>query len=209
MGDALAGTGKPFVGTTGTGYLKNTGAEPVGEEFAIDWGMPLAVRAEAERDIVKLAERGIRSSVVRLPLYVYGRNGSTFLPGSIAFSRENGYSPYVEAGENRYSVVHVDDAARLFVHALTDAPAGATYHAATDHGVSAKEIAEAIGTLTGTPARSLTRGEAEQAFGALVPFLIANNQVNAAKAERELGWRKAVPTTLLADVAHGSYKNAN
>ncbi|MBC7807451.1 MAG: hypothetical protein H7145_15040 [Akkermansiaceae bacterium] len=71
-----------------------------------------------------------------------------------------------------------------------------------------RSLAEAVGALTGVPARSLTRDEAEKTFGALVPFLTAENQISAAKAERELGWRKTVPTTLVADVTRGSYSSA-
>lgn len=104
--------------------------------------------------------------------------------------------------------MHVDDAVRLFVRALAGALAGMMYHAATNHGVTAKQIAEAVGELTGTPARSLTRPEAEQTFGALVPFLTAENQISAAKAEHELGWKKTVRIDLVTDVARGSYESA-
>ena len=62
LGDALAGTGKPLVGTSGTLAVANLGL-PGTEE---DPGHP-GGRTDGENTVLGLAERGVRSSVVRVP----------------------------------------------------------------------------------------------------------------------------------------------
>jgi uncharacterized protein YbjT (DUF2867 family) len=62
--DALAGTGKPLVGTSGTGMLSRAGLERAGAEEDVIAAGP---RVDAENTIIGLADRGVRSSVVRLP----------------------------------------------------------------------------------------------------------------------------------------------
>jgi len=62
LGDALAGTGKPLVGTSGTlalAYMDRPGTEE-------DAGAP-GGRIEAENAVIGFGERGVRSSVVRVP----------------------------------------------------------------------------------------------------------------------------------------------
>jgi hypothetical protein len=55
MGDALAGTDKPFVGTSGTLMLVLGGLEGVGTEAdAVEAGP----RVDAENKVIALAERG-------------------------------------------------------------------------------------------------------------------------------------------------------
>jgi nucleoside-diphosphate-sugar epimerase len=64
LGDALAGSGKPLVVTSGTLVLP---AGRVGTETdAADPGAPAAARAPSERAALALAQQGVRTSVVRL-----------------------------------------------------------------------------------------------------------------------------------------------
>src|SRR5579871_3954870 len=55
--DALAGTGKPLIATSGSGLLGDTGPAPVGEDFPVDPAFLLAPRAAAERDVLRAAGR--------------------------------------------------------------------------------------------------------------------------------------------------------
>ncbi|HTW73932.1 MAG TPA: NAD-dependent epimerase/dehydratase family protein, partial [Steroidobacteraceae bacterium] len=64
IGEALGGSSKPFVGVSGTlalvlGGLKGTGTEADGPGKG--------PQADGENAMIALAERGVRSSVVRLP----------------------------------------------------------------------------------------------------------------------------------------------
>jgi len=54
-------------------------------------------------------------SAIRLPPYVYGRGGSTFVPMLMQMAVKAGESVYVDDGRLRTSDVHVDDAATLFL----------------------------------------------------------------------------------------------
>lgn len=88
MGDALAGTGKPFVGTSGTIPLALGGVEGVGTETDI---LPAGPRIDAENAVIALAERGVRSSVVRLPPLVHSSLDQTgYTPALISFARQKG-----------------------------------------------------------------------------------------------------------------------
>ena len=49
MTDAMAGTNKPFVMSSGTGVIGETGPHPVTEEFPIDPEHALAMRVSTER----------------------------------------------------------------------------------------------------------------------------------------------------------------
>jgi hypothetical protein len=49
MIDALAGSNRPFIISSATGFLGNTGDVPVSEEYPIDPEMPLRFRCQAER----------------------------------------------------------------------------------------------------------------------------------------------------------------
>ena len=80
LGAALAGTDKPFVGTSITLTITFSGIEGVGTESD---AATAGLRAEAENAMIALAERGVRSSVVRLPPAVYRLSRSQRLhPGS-------------------------------------------------------------------------------------------------------------------------------
>ena len=49
MTDALAGSQKPFIISSGTGFLGNTGPIPVSEEYPIDPDAPSRLRCLNER----------------------------------------------------------------------------------------------------------------------------------------------------------------
>jgi nucleoside-diphosphate-sugar epimerase len=75
-----------------------------------------------------LADRRVRSSVVRLPPATHGNGDNGFIPAAIGFARQKGAAADVGDGANRWPAVHRDDAARLFRLALDSAPAGSVLH---------------------------------------------------------------------------------
>ena len=88
LGEALAGTGKPFVGTSGTLMLVFGGVQGVGTEADV---LAAGPRIDAENAVIALAGRGVRSSVVRLPPTVHSSlDHCGFVPGLIAIARERG-----------------------------------------------------------------------------------------------------------------------
>jgi nucleoside-diphosphate-sugar epimerase len=71
FGDALAGSGKPLVVTSGTLVL--TAGRTGTEADAADPAAPAAARAPSERASLTLARQGVRTSVVRLAPCVHER----------------------------------------------------------------------------------------------------------------------------------------
>jgi nucleoside-diphosphate-sugar epimerase len=147
FGDALAGTGKAFVNTSGTLMLAMIGLGRTGTE---DDRSPGGHRADVENATLALADRGVRSSVVRLsPLVHSDLDEHGFGPILIGFARENGFAGYPGEGTNRWPAVHTLDAASLYRRAVEAAPAGQILHGVGDEGVPLREIAAAIGRGTG------------------------------------------------------------
>ena len=144
MGEALVGSNKPFVNTSGTAQLALFGGiTRTGTEEDVVAGGP---RVDGENAVIAMAERGVRSSVVRLPPTVHSSlDHHGFIPMFVAAARKNGFSAYVGDGVNVWPAVHTLDAARLYRLALESAPAGTRLHGVADEGVPFRAIAEAIG----------------------------------------------------------------
>jgi nucleoside-diphosphate-sugar epimerase len=205
IGDALAGTGRPFVGTSGTLMLTFAGLGRVGTEADAVAAGP---RIDAENKVVALAERGVRSSVIRLPPTVHSSlDHHGYIPTLIAIARDKGAAAYVGDGSNRWPAGHTLDAARLYRLALEAAPAGSRLHAVGDEGIPFREIAEAIGRRLSLPVISVTPGEAEAYFGFLSLFVALDNPTSSAQTQELLGWRPTHPG-LIDDLDEGHYFTA-
>ncbi|MEG4218594.1 SDR family oxidoreductase [Microcoleus sp. Pol14C6] len=205
--DALAGSGKPFVATSGTGLLGDTGDRIIDDSETVIPKDALASRAAAEQAILQAAQQNIRSIALRLPIFVYGRGSSQFLPILIQDAQQVGVARFIEPGHYQYSVIHVDDVAKLYVLALEKGQAGAVYHAVSESGISIKAIAEAIARLLGCAVKGMSKEEAIQSWGlSLTTFFSIHNQVSCTRAETDLGWRPEIETTILEDIEFGSYR---
>lgn len=207
IGAALEGTGKPFVVTSGTLILLTAGL-PAGrtgtEEDAVDPNSQ-EPRAASETTVSRLAERGVRASVVRLAPTVHSSlDHHGFIPGLIRIARVKGVSAYVDEGANRWPAVHTLDAAGLFRLALENGPAGSRWHGAADPGVPFRSIAGTIGRHLGLPTVSIPRAEAEDHFGFLAMAVPADNPTSSARTRERLGWNPTHPG-LLEDLEQGHY----
>jgi hypothetical protein len=233
LGQALEGSGKPFVSTSGTlvlaagrgkggaGPFLAAGREGVGEGGAdlvlvagregTEKDVPDAdgiagFRIPGERACLGFGERGVRAGVVRLAPTVHGPGDYGFIGGLVATARRTGVSAYAGDGGNRWPAVHRRDAAVLFRLALEGAPAGSVLHGVAESGVTMRSIAEAIARGLGVPAVSLTPDAAAGHFEN--PFLATVYGLDAPASgvyTRELlGWSPTHPT-LLDDLAHGDY----
>ncbi|MGH3267037.1 MAG: SDR family oxidoreductase [Trebonia sp.] len=213
-GDALAGTGKPLV-TAGSNGSPSIGAPSMGRPAtAEDPALPvgdehkgtLRVRNVVESAVVCLAERGVRSSVVRLPQVIHSTTDVGFLPMLIALAREKGAAGYPGDGTNLWGAVHARDAASLFRLALEKGPAGKYWHAVEDGGIPFREIAEAIGSRLGVPAVSIPVDVLMLPgfFGFLAFPVTLDLPESNLITRRTLGWEPAQPC-LLADLDNGHY----
>jgi nucleoside-diphosphate-sugar epimerase len=189
--DALAGSGKPFVYTSGIWVLGPTGDAVADEDAPANAAMIVAWRPAVERAVVDAAAGGVRSVVIR-PGVVYGRGGGT--PGGfLASGRKKGVVRYVGDGSQRWPFVHVDDLAELYVLAL-DAPAGAVLNAAGP-SLPAREVAEAAARAAGARAESWSLEDARTRLGPYADALALDQRVSAERAHA-LGWRPSRPSVL-------------
>jgi nucleoside-diphosphate-sugar epimerase len=191
IGDGLSGTDKPFIGTSITFTLTFGGIAGVGTELDAATAGP---RADAENVMLALAERGVRSSVLRLPPTVFGtldRKG--FIPGLIAIARDKGHAGFVDDGSNRWSTVHTVDAARLYRLAIEGAPVGTRLHGVAEEGVPFHEIAEAIGRNLGVPAVSISREDAAGYFGYLAWAVPLDNPASSVLTQEHFDWHPTYP----------------
>ena len=122
----------------------------------------------------------------------------------IEIAREKGVSAYVGEGRNRYSAGHLLDAARLYRLAVEKRQPGARYHAVGEEGVSAREIAEALGRGLKLPVVSIAREQTQAYFGWMAIFAALDMLASSALTQARLGWQPAGPT-LIADLDEARY----
>lgn len=202
IGEALEGSDKPFVITSGTALLAMAAPGQLGlETQALERGP----RIDSENTVVAMAARGVRSAVLRLPPTVHSSlDHHGFVPTLIAMARKNGVSVYIGEGANRWPAVHTLDAARLYRRAAESAPAGTRLHGVAEQGVPFRQIAEAIGRGIGVPARSVTPDEAANYLGFLASFAQVDNPSSSAATRALLQWEPTHPG-LLADLEESHY----
>jgi len=202
IGEALADSQKPFVGTSGTIPLAFGGVEGVGTEMDV---LAAGPRIDAENAVIALATRGVRSSVLRLPPLVHSELDHTgYTPALISFAREKGKAGYPGDGTNRWAAAHSLDVARLYRLALEGAPAGSRLHAVADEGVPFRKIAEVIGANLGVPVVSIGADEVVDYFDFLAFFVSLDNPASSRFTQDLLDWH---PTHrgLIDDLNEGHY----
>lgn len=204
LGTALAGTGKPFVSTSGTMVMAP--GRVSGETDPPDAKALAGYRIPGEQACLGYAGRGVRASVVRLAPTVHGPGDYGFVAMLVAAARRTGVSACVDGGDNRWPAVHRLDAATLFRLALERAPAGTALHGAAEGGVPLRRIAEKIGEKLDVPVVSVGADEAPAHFGsaALGSVFAADVPVSSALTRELLGWNP-VNHTLLDDLERGDY----
>jgi nucleoside-diphosphate-sugar epimerase len=198
LGEALVGTGKPLVLANGTPAVPGRTST---EEDPFNVEGPVAGRGRTGQAVIDLAERGVRSAVVRLPRSVHdagGRYGFSSL--LIQAARYSGVSGYVGDGTQRWPAVHRDDAAALFRLAVEEAPPGSVLHAVGDEGDPMREIAGVIGRRLGVPVESVPA----ENFGPLGAMFAVDQPSSSTLTQQRFAWKPTHPS-LLEDLAAGDY----
>ena len=200
MGEALAGTGKPFVVTSGT--LLVAPGRLATEEDAATPGLPRV----SESAGLAFASRGVRAMAVRLP-QVHGGDGKCGLVNYLLnIAREKGVSAYVDDGSNRWPGAHRLDVAHLYRLALERGTAGRSYHAVAEEGVRARDIAEIVGRQLRLPVAAIAAEKASEHFGTMAMFVARDGAASSALTQRWLGW-KPTQIGLIADISRPGYFN--
>ncbi len=220
-GEALAGTGKPLVVSGSIGSPTNLGWPAPGAHFLgrpateEDPALPpgggeykgsLRVRNIVELTVIGLAERGVRSSIVRIPPIAHSTTDAGFLPLLIGLAKQKGVIGYPGDGANLWPAVHGRDLASLFRLALEKGPAGKNWHGIEGEGIRFREIAEAIGSRLGLPAVSIPADVLMLPgyFGFLANLVTLNLQASNLITRHALGWEPAEPG-LFKDLDNGHY----
>jgi nucleoside-diphosphate-sugar epimerase len=210
-GEALAGTGKPLVAAGSIGSPGNLGRPATEEDPALPSGEEhkgsLRVRNVVERAVIGLAEQGVRSSIVRLPLIAHDTTDKAgFLPGLIGTAKEKGFAGYPGDGMNVWNAVHIRDVASVFRLALEKGPAGRYWHAIAEGEIPFREIAEAIGSHLDLPTVSVPVDVLMLPgyFGALTNLVTGSFPATSLITRQTLGWEPTQPS-LFADLDNGHY----
>jgi nucleoside-diphosphate-sugar epimerase len=212
-GEALAGTGKPLVvaGSIGSPGWENLGRSATEDDPALSGGDEhkgtLRARNIVETTVIGLAEKGVRSSVVRIPPIAHSpTDNAGFLPLLIGLAKEKGVMGYPGDGANLWPAIHSRDLASLFRLALEKGSAGKVWHGVEGEAVQFREIAEAIGSRLGVPAVSIPADVLMLPgyFGFLANLVTLDLPATNAVTRQTLGWEPAQPG-LLADLDNGHY----
>jgi nucleoside-diphosphate-sugar epimerase len=196
LGDALRGSDRPLVITSGTGMGNAVPGKPATEDH-FDPNHPNPRRL-SEVAGAAVSERGVNVSVVRLP-QVHDTARQGLITYAVQVAREKGASAYIGEGRNRWPAAHVLDVAHLYRLALEKREPGRRYNAVAEEGVLMREIAEVIGRGLKVPVISLSQEEALAHFGWLAMFAGVDMPASSAQTRQRLGWHPTGPG-LIADL---------
>ena len=204
LGDALRGSDRPLVITSGTGMGNAVPGQPATEDH-FDPNHPNPRRL-SEIAGAAVLERGVNVSVVRLP-QVHNTVKQGLITYAVQVAREKAASAYLGEGLNRWPAAHVLDVARLYRLALEKHEAGSRYNAVAEEGVPMRKIAEIIGKGLKVPVVSISQEEAQAHFGWLAMFAGFDMPASSAQTRQRLGWHPTGPG-LIADLEQMSWSEA-
>jgi nucleoside-diphosphate-sugar epimerase len=186
--DALRSTAKRFLYTSGCLVYGATGDTPATEDsplYPIDL---VRFRQALEDQVLAAAADGVHSIVIR-PGWVYGNWGGTamMMYGS---AKEHGAARYVGDGRNRWTTVHADDLADLYLLALEKAPAASIFNGAHGAAIPLIEIARAASEGAGAQGRvaEWPVDDARQALWGFADAIACDQVISGELAKFELGW---------------------
>jgi nucleoside-diphosphate-sugar epimerase len=201
MGEALEGTQKPILITSGVGLGTPLNGGPATEDVLNPRHANPRIATELAGAV--LTARRIDVRTIRLP-QVHDATRAGLITPLVAEAGRAGAVAYLGEGQTRWSAAHVSDVAKLYVLALEKGEPGARYHASVEEGVTARAIAEAVGERIGLPVRSVAADEVEHYFGWMTPFAGLDMTASNAWTRARLGWEPTGPD-LLTDLAAMDY----
>jgi nucleoside-diphosphate-sugar epimerase len=208
VGDVLAGSDRPLVIASGVAGIApgRVVTEQDGRDREVLNHLPSGPRIRQATGLLtlELAERGVRSSVLRLPPTTHGDGDNGFMATLVGVAKQKGVSGYVGDGSNRWPAAHRLDAGHLFRLAVEKAPAGSVLHAIAEEGVPIKAVAEVIGRHLDIPVESVDPQDAGEHFGWLGAFIGLDIPASSTLTRELMGWQPTQPG-LLDDLGKGHY----
>ena len=216
MLDALAGSGKAFIHTSGSSIV---GTRSRGErsDDIFDEDTPITpsparvARVALNHFIVGYHDRGCRPIII-CPSLIYGighgaGRDSVQVPLLIKLAKKRGNAAHAGPGENIWSNVHIDDLVPLYALAIDKAPAGAFYFAENGEN-SMREACLAINRMLGfagaPSAMSMAEAASEWGEGTTEDTMASNSRVRARRA-RQLSWQPKA-RGLIEEIEQGCYR---
>lgn len=200
--DALAGTGKTFIHTSGTSVIADhahgewAGATVYEEDTPFTPVPEKAQRAALDQQVIRAAaDRGLRS-IVLCHSMIYGtglglKPDSAQIPLLCQQARKSGVVRHVGCGLNIWSNVHIEDVSDLYLLALAHASPGALYYVENGEA-SYAELTAAIAERLGLGAPQgwpIEEASKEWGLSRAAYSLGSNSRVSSRRAGRELGWK--------------------
>ena len=208
IGEVLSGSDRPFAIASGVlGIAPGRLATELDGHESDRSRHGLGGRHYNAELVLALGQRGVRSSVVRLPPTCHGDGDGGFMATLVALARSSGVAGYVGDGSNRWPATHRSDVAHVFRLAIEEAPAGSTLHAVAEEGVAIGDVARVMSDCLDVPLRSFTADEATAHFTWLATFIGLDSPVSSERTRAVLGWEPTGPG-LLADLRKGHYFDA-
>ncbi|WP_414441190.1 SDR family oxidoreductase [Burkholderia sp. 22PA0106] len=201
LGEALKGSDRPLLITSGTGVGSGAHGEPASEDvFNTTHPNP---RIGSELAGNTLLDAGVNVSVIRLP-QVHNPYRQGLISPLVQIARDKGVVAYVGEGRNRWPAGHLSDVVTLYRLAIEKGQAGARWNAVGEEGIASREIAETLARVLGLPARSISAEEAQAHFGWMGMFVTLDMPASSALTQARLGWKPVGPT-LLDDLNQGKF----
>jgi len=199
----LSRLNRPFIYTSGCWVLGNTGDRVADEDSPLSPTPLVAWRPAVEQLVLDAARRGVQGIVLR-PAIFYGRGGG-LVASFVQSAREHGAARIIGDGENRWTFVHADDLADLYLRALGAAP-GTLLFAAHGSALRVREVAAAASRAAGAGGKveTVPLEEARHSMGPVADALALDQQISGDRAHRTLGWRPRGPS-VFAELESGSY----
>lgn len=201
LGQALAGSNRPLVITSGTALVSPGQLALETTRIGPQTHHP---RAASEQATDAVQAMGVSTRVIRLSPSVHGAGDHGFVPLLMNLAREKGVAGYIGEGQNCWSAVNRLDAARLYRLALENGETGARYHGVGEAAIPFRAIATAIGAGLNLP----TTATPPEHFGWFAGFAGLDCPASSDLTQAQLGWTPTHPG-LLADLdPKGSYFSA-
>jgi nucleoside-diphosphate-sugar epimerase len=204
MLEALAGSGKPLIYTSGVWVLGDTGGRMLGEIARVRPPALVAWRPAVEELVLNAKDRGVAGVVLR-PGMVYGRKGGA-LGRLFRQAREEGVVRVIGDGENHWSSVHIDDLADLYCRAAAEPAAGELFIVTGGMPQPVKKIAAAVAKVCGIEGKveHISIEEARKTMGAIADCWAMDCRAGSTKAARFFGWTVRKPS-IFDEIFSGSY----
>jgi nucleoside-diphosphate-sugar epimerase len=207
MLDALSGSGKPFIYTSGIWVYGDTQGRVAGEVSMLRPAALVAWRPAVEDLVLESKSREV-SAVVLRPGMVFGRGGG-FVAMMFRQARAEGKVTIPGDGENHWSSIHVDDLADLYARVVADPAAGELFVACSGMPQPLRKIALAVTRACGIEGNveRLPLPVAHEVFGPIADCMAMDQKVASTKAARFFGWTAKRPS-IFEEIFSGSYLGA-